>query len=124
MVERFSAPLGAVDATRTLCLLRCVDDAGVVVSSSELILARPADLRLPAARIKYKARGRDVALETNATALYVVLTTRSPGRFSDNAFSLLPGRKTLEFLPFGAFDAGLFASSLRVEHLAERVGLF
>ena len=47
VVERFSAPLGAVDATRTLCLIRCVDDAGVVVSSSELILARPADLRLP-----------------------------------------------------------------------------
>ena len=47
VVERFSAPLGAVDATRTLCLITCVDDAGVVVSSSELILARPADLRLP-----------------------------------------------------------------------------
>ena len=40
-------------------------------------------------------------------------------------FSLLPGRpRTLSFLPFGAFDAGLFASSLRVEHLGERVGLF
>ena len=125
VVERFSAPLGAVDATRTLCLIRCVDDAGVVVSSSELILARPADLRLPAAQIKYKVRGRDVALETNATALFVVLTTRAPGRFADNAFTLLPGRpRTLSFLPFGAFDAGLFASSLRVEHLGERVGLF
>ena len=56
--------------------------------------------------------------------MFVVLTTRAPGRFADNAFALLPGRKTLEFLPFGAFDAGLFASSLRVEHLAERVGLF
>ncbi len=124
VVERFSVPLGAVDATRTLCLIKCVDDAGVVVSSSELILARPADLRLPAAQIKYKARGRGVILETNATALFVVLTARSEGRFADNAFALLPGRKTLEFLPFGAFDAGLFASSLRVEHLGERVGLF
>ena len=124
VVERFSAPLGAVDATRTLCLIKCVDDAGVVVSSSELILARPADLRLPVARIKYKARGREVVLETNATALFVVLTTRAQGRFADNAFALLPGRKTLEFLPFGTFDAGLFAASLRVEHLAERVGLF
>ena len=57
--------------------------------------------------------------------MYVVLTTRSPGRFADNAFALLPGRpRTLEFLPFGAFDAGLFEASLRVEHLAERVGLF
>ena len=63
-------------------------------------------------------------METNATALFVVLTTRAPGRFADNAFALLPGRKTLEFLPFGAFDAGVFASSLRVEHLGERVGLF
>ena len=64
-------------------------------------------------------------LETNATALFVVLTTRAAGRFADNAFALLPGRpKALEFMPFGAFDAGLFASSLRVEHLCERVGLF
>jgi hypothetical protein len=64
-------------------------------------------------------------LETNATALFVVLTTRSPGRFTDNAFALLPGQpRTLSFLPFGAFDAGLFGSSLRVEHLGERVGLF
>jgi len=125
VVERFAAPVGAVDATRTLCLIRCVDDAGVVVSSSELILARPADLRLPAAQIKYKVSGRGVVLSSNATALYVVLTTRSPGRFADNAFALLPGRpRTLEFLPFGAFDAGLFEASLRVEHLAERVGLF
>ncbi len=125
VVERFSAPLGAVDATRTVCLIKCVDDAGVVVSSSELILARPAELRLPVAQVKYKARGREVILETNATALFVVLTTRSPGRFADNAFALLPGRpRTLSFLPFGAFDAGLFASSLRVEHLGERVGLF
>ena len=124
VVERFSAPLGAVAATQTLCLIKCVDDAGAVVASSELILARPADLRLPVAHVKYKARGREVILKTNATALFVVLTTRSAGRFADNAFSLLPGRKTLEFLPFGAFDAGLFASSLRVEHLAERLGLF
>ena len=83
-----------------------------------------AELRLPGARIKYKVRGREVALETNATALFVVLTTRAPGRFADNAFALLPGRKTLEFLPFGTFDAGLFEASLRVEHLGERVGLF
>ena len=125
VLERFSVPLGAVDATRSVLLITCVDDAGVTVSSSELILARPGDLRLPAARIKYKARGREVVLETNATALFVVLTTRAPGRFADNAFALLPGRpRTLSFLPFGAFDAGLFGSSLRVEHLGERVGLF
>ena len=48
--RRGRAVLGAAgrlaDATRTLCLIKCVDDAGVVVSSSELILARPAELRL------------------------------------------------------------------------------
>ena len=115
MVERFSAPLGAVDATRTLCLIKCVDDAGVVVSSSELILARPADLRLPVAQIKYKARGREVALETNATALFVVLTTR--GKVRGQRVRPAPRAENAEFLPFGAFDAGLFASSLRVEHL-------
>jgi hypothetical protein len=125
VLERFSIPLDAVDATRSVLMIACVDDAVGVVSSSELILAWPADLRLPRARVKHKIRGRGVVLSSNATALFVVLTTRSPGRFADNAFALLPGRpKTLAFLPFGAFDAALFAASLRVEHLAERVGLF
>ena len=125
VLKRFSIPLDTVDATRSILIIKCVDDAGDVVSSSELILVRPADLRLPAARIKYKVRGRGIVLTSNATALFVVLTTRAPGRFADSAFALLPGRpKTLAFLPFGAFDAALFASSLRVEHLAERVELF
>ena len=80
------------------------------------ILARPADLRLPAARIKYK-RGRGVVLETNATALFVVLTTYAQGRFADNAFALLPGRHEPGVPAVQRVRRGLFAASLRVEHL-------
>ena len=95
MVERLLGAAGAVDATRTPLshkMRRRREKVARFVF--ELILARPADLRLPAAQIKYKARGREVALETNVTALFVVLTTRSPGRFADNACSpCSPGGK-------------------------------
>ena len=36
-----------------------------------------------------------ITLAANATALYVVLTTRAHGRFSDNAFVLEVGRNLL-----------------------------
>ena len=74
------------------------------------------------------AAGSDDVLvrSTNATALFVTLTTLAQGRFSDNAFAVLPGSpKTVTFEPFGdAFNATLLESSLRVEHLAEGQGLF
>lgn len=55
-----------------------------------------------------------------APALYVVLTTAAPGRFSENAFLLL-SEAVVEFLPWAKVDAALLRSlnaTLRVEHIA------
>ena len=63
-----------------------------------------------------------ITLSTNATALYVVLTTRADGRFSDNAFLLEAGMATVvDFLPWGPLDLQLLKTSLRVEHMAENL---
>ena len=61
-----------------------------------------------------------VSLTSETTAAYVWLSTLEQGRFSDNAFFLLPGvEKTVEFLSFDEVGTSATAlkTSLRVEHL-------
>ena len=103
------------------------DADGGVVSSNMLPLALPGELMLPAAdvttAVKTAAAGAksvDIELTSSATAVYVWLSTLEHGRFSDNAFVLLPGvSRTVQFLSF--LDAGtsseVLTKSLRVEHL-------
>jgi hypothetical protein len=83
-----------------------------------------------------------ISLTSNATALYVVLTTAAQGRFSDNAFLLessgagagtgagagagaAAATKEVDFLPWDGplteVTLALLRSTLRVEHLAENV---
>ena len=132
------------------------DGTSTVVSENILPLALPSMLRLPDANISYtvaevltgQARAAvRISLTSTATAVYVWLSTLEQGRFSDNAFFLLPGacvlqqfacrcctwmnvfvlacamctgvEKTVEFISFD--EAGTAATalkeSLRVEHL-------
>ena len=66
-----------------------------------------------------------ISVEGNATAMFVVLTTKAEGRFSDNAFLLEHGAaREILFYPWKELDAAMLSllrSSLRVEHLAENV---
>jgi hypothetical protein len=69
-----------------------------------------------------------ITLTSNATALYVVLTTAAQGRFSDNSLLLeggATGARQVDFLPWdGPMDeakVALLRSTLRVEHLAENL---
>jgi len=67
------------------------------------------------------ATAATVSISSDVLALYVVLTTKASGRFSDNAFVLRPGqRKTVTFTTVEAgdvLDLELLSGSLRVEHL-------
>ena len=81
-------------------------------------------MRLPKANVTFKVATTAAAdstvaisLTTDAVALYVILTTRAHGRFSDNAFALLPGTTTVHFVPFGKLDLPTLTASLRLEHL-------
>lgn len=69
-----------------------------------------------------------ITLTSNATALYVVLTTAAHGRFSDNSILLESGAaraRQVDFLPWdGPIDEAkiaLLRSTLRVEHLAQNL---
>ena len=70
-----------------------------------------------------------ITLTTNATALYVVLTTAAAGRFSDTAFLLETGQTVVDFLPWWWPDhldmqsegMALLNASLRVEPLTENL---
>ena len=86
--------------------------------------AAPKDLQLPKANVQFALSDADksaptISVTTDAVALFVTFTTLAQGRFSDNAFLLMPGTpKTLLFLPFEGFDFDELKSSLRVEHVA------
>ena len=62
----------------------------------------------------------DISVTTDAVALFVTLTTAAPGRFSDNAFLMLPSAPyTIKWIPFmrgnSTMDWELLKSTLRVE---------
>ena len=116
------------DGTTHFLMVDCLDENGEVVSHNVLLQAPPKDIKtLP----KDSGLGLKVASQPNAdssidiavtatapVALYVTLTTAAHGRFSDNAFELIGGTKTIQFVPFGDLDAATLRKSLRVEDLA------
>eukprot|EP01052_Picozoa_sp_SAG31_P017596 SAG31_NODE_1211_length_9376_cov_2.931767_9_plen_257_part_00 len=125
--EYASCANGAAD-----CMLNVIvhdNPGGTPVSRSVLPLTKPSNLRLNAAtNVSYEVETTSpgsssvsINLYSNATAIYVWLSTQEQGRFSDNAFILMPGdRKTIKFMSFlktGTSSSAL-KSSLRVEHLA------
>ena len=60
----------------------------------------------------------NITVSTSGVAAFVTLTTRAAGRFSDNAFVLVPPSAVITFLPFGPLDLSTLTASLRSEHVA------
>jgi hypothetical protein len=97
------------------------------VSNNVLPLVKPSELQLPHATVSHTVSSAaagshsvGLSLKSTATALFVWLSTAEHGRFSDNAFLLLPGEEKQisfeSFLEAGTSSTAL-SSSLRVEHL-------
>ena len=113
----------AADGSDCIALLEIRSSAGALISENFVLLAQPFALSLPSATVTFAigAPAADgtvpITLTASATAVFVTLTTLAQGRFSDNALLLSPGETTVNFIPWAGFDAGLLASSLRVEHL-------
>ena len=118
--------LDGFDGTKALLVATVTDDAlGSVVSSHPILYAPPKQLQLPKANVTFTVsegglHGRPtIEVKTDAVALYVTFTTLAQGRFSDNAFLLLPqASRTIDFIPFEGFDFAELKSTLRVEHVA------
>ena len=93
---------------------------------NEMLFASPSRLVLPPANLSLAVAPQantdgsiNVTVSSDATALYVTLTTLSQGRFSDNAFAMAPGRTLLTFVPLEGMKVlpSSLSASLRVEHL-------
>lgn len=132
VITRFSIALpdptryllrGTIAASGGEAALPPVTAESATVSANIMLLAPPVALELPVASIATVSVDADgtVTLQSNATALYVVLTTQSAGRFGENAFMLLPSTpKKVPFITWGPhFDVAAFKQTLRVEHLQE-----
>ena len=100
---------------------------GSPVSSNLVLFAPPVYLSLPAANVAVAVNSApnadgtvDVTLTTDAPALFVTLTTLAQGRFSDNAFLLLPGEpRTITYIAFvSPTDIDVLKTTIRVEHAA------
>ena len=99
---------GCTDGAADCMINVTVASNGTPTSGSMLPLGLPSSFKLPPGAIshsiKLTAAGShsvEVSLTSNATAIYVWLSTTEQGRFLDNAFVLLPGvEKTVEFLSF------------------------
>ena len=110
----------AMDTTTTVLLATVAGRDGAVASSHPILYEAPKNLKLHTdARVLFTVDPvtHAVAVTTDKVALFVTLTTLAQGRFSDNAFLLLPGApKVVQFVPFEGFDAAELAATLRVEH--------
>ena len=113
------------DATSEILTAVVTDDLGVVLSDNLIPLTAPAHMALGKASIKFSvgSAGGDgnvpIHVSSDEVAVYVTLTTLANGRFSDNAFLLLPAKPLdIFFLPFGPLDMEKLRSSLRVEDVS------
>lgn len=124
------------DANTTVLLASLTDGAtGRVLDEHLVPLTAPANLRVPRAAVSaavapapHADGSVDVTVAAaDAVALFVTLTAAAPGRFSDNAFTLLPGApRALTWLPFApggdaTANRALLAATLRVEDLSAYV---
>lgn len=119
------------NGTNCVLVIEVTSSSGVQSSLNMLPFLPPKDMTVPAATVTATVKLTDniptVALTTNATALWVVLTTAAIGRFSDNAFLLEKSAAPREII-FNHWDdtpdAAKIAmaelqSTLRVEHLSQ-----
>lgn len=145
-IRWFSVPsLAEMDATRNVVICTVTDgvaettDVEHILSQHVVGLAPPKDLRLRRANVRATVvdDGRnaddgsvEITISADAPALYVMLTTQSAGRFSRNAFAVVPSMITtgggnpsaaaavVRFVPWGELDEELLRRTLRVEDLS------
>ena len=119
----------AVDGTKALLHAVVKDSAGTVVNNNYIPFTEPKHFVLPKTTVQFtvaSAANADGSINIVITvdkgvALYLTFTTLAQGRFSDNAFVMLPGTRTIQFLPIRGFKMAELVSSLRAEHAASYV---
>ena len=123
-----------LNGTNCVAVITVTNQTSHTQSTNILPFVPPKDMQLSAATVTATVGDKsfvgsdganrvNITLSTTATALYVVLTTTQPGRFSDNAILLeTNAARTLQFIAWKpSLDVGALRSSLRVEHLHENL---
>jgi len=114
-----------INGTQEMLLVSVSDSSGAPMSNNPVAFAHPKDMSLPKAHVTFQVGTQPAAgapvpvtVTSDSFALYVTLTSLAQGRFEDNAFVMLPGKKVVKFYPFEGFSIQELKSSLRVEHTA------
>jgi hypothetical protein len=121
----FTLPTNAANATTTILQALVADVDGTLVSHNDILLTTPSALQLLPANVRAAVAAApnpdnsvNVTVSADNVAAFVVLTTQAAGRFSDNAFTVVPPSYTVQFLPWGPLDFATLQSSLRVEDVS------
>jgi beta-mannosidase len=123
----FSVDTSSLDPTRHILVSQITDLERMVVATNWNLLGIPASLKTntPSVRVTVAdALNPDgtvtVVVSSDAPAMFVTLTTLAHGRFSDNAFIMPAGSRSLTFIPFGGYptDLKLLRATLREEDLS------
>lgn len=127
----YLARMGCAASGADCVLFTALADAasGAPIAASFELLGLPGALALADPGLSWAvAAGANADGSVNVTvaaaaapAAFVTLTTLAQGRFDDNVFWLpaAGAARTVRFIPFGALDRDLLATTLRVEHLQQ-----
>ena len=115
----------AVSAKETMLHAVVRDSYGVEVSTNFIPFTEPKNFDLPKPQVHFTVAPTanpdgtiDITVTADKVVVYLTFTTLAQGRFSDNAFVMLPGVHTIQFLPIQGFVMAELTSSLRAEHVA------
>jgi beta-mannosidase len=99
--------------------VRWRDASGAHVGEDDYLPRPYKDYDLPksAPRVSCNAEGTELLLETDAPCFFTFLETPLQGRFSDNAFTLLPGRPR-RIAWSGSNATPITPADVRIRHLA------
>jgi len=119
--------LSQVNEKEEILVVTVTGEKGEMIAENVIPLVPPGNMTLPKAVVLFEVGSNvnsdgtvDILVFSENVALYVTFTTRANGRFSDNAFLLLPGTRIIQFIPFGGneVDIATLKATLRVEHVA------
>jgi hypothetical protein len=129
ITQYFSIPVAAYNPHTTVLQSTVTDESGSVISTNINLLLPPVNLTVAPSNVKVtvadspnKDGSVNVTVESAANVLWLTLTTQAQGRFSDNAFLLRAGSKTLQFIPFG--DAPVDIATLKTTIREEDVSVY
>ena len=106
------------DSDGNVCLKETDKGGGWTLTWGNMVLSK-AKVAFKVASAASADGSVAITLTTDKVAVYVTLTTLANGRFSDNAFLLLPSKPMqVDFVPFGALDMATLTKSLRVEDVS------